>query len=118
MHDVGLASGCEHIARGLLDQRGEMRFRIARQEAEQPRGIAADQVEQVWRELGDAEQDGTGRRTIQPRVDFSRLWRLQFGEPVSQALFGVAAGWNARPAHEPRGQGGGIHATFCGTSGV
>ena len=95
-----------------------MRFRVACQQADQPRGIGADQVEQVWRELDDAEQDGPGRRTIQPRADLSRLLRLQFGEPVSQALFGVAAGGDMRPAHEPRGQGGGIHATFCGTSGV
>src|SRR6185503_14323642 len=72
----------------------------------------------VWRELDDAEQDGPGERPIQPRADVSRQLRLQFGEPVSQALFGGTAGSDMRPAHEPRGQGGGIHATFCGTSCV
>ena len=98
MHHIGFAGGGEHVARGFLDQRGEMRFRVACQQADQPRGIGADQVEQVWRELGDAEQDGPGKRPIQPRADLSRLLRLQFGEPVSQALFGGAAGGNMRPA--------------------
>ena len=94
MHHVGLARGGEHVARGLLDQRREMPFRVACQQADQPRGIGADQVEQVWRELGDAEQDGPGGGTIEPSADLGRLLRLQFGEPVYQSLFGGAAGSN------------------------
>ena len=68
-----LACGGEHVARGLFDQRGEMLFRVACQQPGQPRGIGADQIEQIGRELDDAEQDGPGERTIQPRADRSRL---------------------------------------------
>jgi hypothetical protein len=48
MHDVRFARGGEQIVRSLLDQRGEMLFRVACQQADQPRGVGADQVEQVW----------------------------------------------------------------------
>ena len=64
----------------------EMRFGVACQQTDQPRGVGADQIEQIGRELGDAEQNGPGERAIQPRADRSRL----LAAPVRRAsLSGV-----------------------------
>ena len=81
------------------------------QQTDQPRGIGADQVEQVGRELGDAEQDGPGDAAESSSAPISAdCCGLEFGEPVCQALFGLVGRGDMRPVHEPRGQGAYCHS--------
>src|SRR5215469_18152232 len=120
-----------------------MHLRLALQNADQPRAISTDQVEQVGRKLGDAEQDGPGRGLLQQRTELGRLRRLKLSEPAVEDFFRSVRRGNMRPVHKPRGQcaychsktvmklgkravagmiratlRGSAHATFCGTSAV
>ncbi len=103
-HHIGFAAGRKHFARGRLDQAGEVRLRVASEQADESRGVGADQVEQVGRELGDAEQDGAGL-AVEQVPDRGCLRRLELGQPFLQPMFGFLGVADMRAGHETRGQG-------------
>src|SRR5262249_5935204 len=123
---LGLARGGRHRAGGCVDQGRKMRLRVARKNTGQPRRVGADEVEQVGRELGNAEQDLLRVRAIEQRVNGSRLSWLELGKPVAKALFGFFGSGDMRALDEASGEWmslrvsrrGCVHATFCGTSCV
>ena len=104
MHHIGFARRHQHFPGRLLDQRFEVRLRVARQQPFQPRGVGAHQVEQIRREFRDPEQDILCVGMIGQLIDRSRLRRLELGKPVVQALFGFVGRGDMRSVHETRGQ--------------
>ena len=118
---------------------GEMRLRIAVEQADQARGVGADQVEQIGRELGDAEQDVPREGMMQQRVESRPTCAgsssaSQLSKPVRPVGRGrCGRPQTARPMRELScasrlsktsvqvvrvARRGSAHATFCGTSGV
>ena len=105
MHHVGFSRRGRDVAAGVFDQPGQMRLRVAFEQPDRARGIGAQQIEQIGRGFGDAEQNGFGaRKPVGQIVDRSRLRRRQIGQPVCQSLFGFIGSGHMRSVHEPRGQ--------------
>ena len=89
-----------------------MRLRIAFEQPDQARRVRAHQVEQVWREFDDTEQDGLGEAAIQEVIERSRLLRLERGEPIVKTSFGFVGSGDTRSVREQRGQCGGFDIRF------
>src|SRR5262245_5896435 len=105
-----------------------MRLGVALEEPDQPRGIGANQFEQIKREFRDTGDDLASEGMNQQRLDRSRMLRLELGQPVAKALFGGCGSGNMGSFREACGQThtmrvrvsrrGEGHATFCGTSSI
>ena len=105
LHHVGFVRRGRDVAAGGFDQSRQMRLRLAFEQPDRARGIGAQQIEQIGRGFGDAEQDGSGaRKPAGQIVDRSRLRRRQIGQPVCQSLLGFIGRGHMRSVHKPRGQ--------------
>jgi hypothetical protein len=103
-HDVGLTGRGEHLAAGAADQLGQMRLRLGTQQALEAAGIGPDEIEQIGRALGNAEQDAPRQALGQQRAKRSSQGWLEFGEPFIEAMFGFVGRTDMRAGNETFGQ--------------
>ena len=92
-----------------------MLLRFAFEQPERAPAIGANEIEQIGRGFGDAQENGPGARKPRHKIaDSSPLHRLQIGEPISQMLLGFVRDGHMRSVHEPRGQTMSVRAALRG----